>query len=632
VPGREPPRRLARVRPSLACLAASIALATAGRALADPPADGAGLPVAFGADQVRLDPKAQALDVAGHVHVDEPPFHLTSDELRLRRVPIGVALEGDGKVAFCPCFGSPLAVRFQGATVAPPHDLVLRDPVLEVFGVPVAWAPVMWLRSAGRVGLLAPDVEWRGADGLFLGEGIHVPWRDGDLVRGLDVRAGGYVDGGAAAEVRLRTAIAETRAGWDWWRGDAGLTLAANGSTAIVDGGGPESLAWELEALRGGRAVRATSDVGAAAFPFDRARGEAAWQADGWTFASGVRVLAARGGSLLDFGSGGPFLEARRDGSLGDVGAYDMTVEGGAVDGAGLGATSFARGEGGAAVTALAGATATTFALRATGAAAHDGGGTGLDGAAEARLSATAPFERPYPSVDADDPWIHRVAPGFTAAALLDGANGPLLVPAARGATVPNGAAWVAAADFATALGRWGSTDAAEASATGGVVGDRDRTVPVVRARASAGGRWLGLAADFARVFDGTSAGGGGAFIGRLRVGPARSLHLSAHVAERDGVDPVVARAIVDAPLEPSSGFLSAPGWTGGASAGVPLGPRVTLRGGADVDFDARELVAALGAVELHDPCGCVVLRASAAHRIGRDGVDVWLSVDLPRP
>jgi hypothetical protein len=611
----------------------SVALTTAASARADPAADGTDLPVAFGADQVRLDPKAQALDVAGHVHVDEPPFHLTSDELQLRRVPIGVALEGSGTVAFCPCFGSPLAVRFRGATIAPPHDLVLRDPVLEVFGLPVAWAPVIWLRSAGRVGLLAPDVEWRGADGLFVGEGVHIPWREGDVVRGLDVRAGGYVDGGAAAEATLRAAIAETRVGWDWWRGDAGVTLAAHGSTAIVDGGGPESLAWELDALRGARAVRATSDVGAAAFPYDRAQGEEAWRAEGWMFASGVRGLATRGGSLLDFGSGGPFLEARRDGTLGDAGAYDVTVEGGAVDGAGLGATSYARGEAGGAVTALAGASTTTFALRATGAAAHDGAATGLEGAAQARVRTAAPFERPYPSVDVDDPWVHRLEPGLTAAAILDGASGPLLVPAARGATVPNGAAWVAAADVATALGRWGSADAGDASASAGVVGDRDRTLPVARARASIGGRWVGFAADFARVFGGPSEGAaGGAFLGLLRVGPARSFHLSAHVAERDGVDPVVARAIVDAPLEPSSGFLTAPGWTGGASAGVPIGPRITLRGGADVDLDARQLVAALAAVELHDPCGCVVLRASAARRIGRDGVDVWLSVDLPRP
>ena len=61
-----------------------------------------------------------------------------------------------------------------------------------------------------------------------------------------------------------------------------------------------------------------------------------------------------------------------------------------------------------------------------------------------------------------------------------------------------------------------------------------------------------------------------------------------------------------------------------------PLGSRVTTRAGADVDLDARQLVAAVGALELHAPCGCVVVRATASHRIGREGVDVWLTVDLP--
>jgi hypothetical protein len=108
-------------------------------------------------------------------------------------------------------------------------------------------------------------------------------------------------------------------------------------------------------------------------------------------------------------------------------------------------------------------------------------------------------------------------------------------------------------------------------------------------------------------------------------------VNLGAHVAERDGVDPVVARALVDAPLEPASGFLALAGWTGGARLAIPLGSRVTTRAGADMDLDARQLVAAVGALELHDPCGCVVVRATAAHRIGREGVDVWLTVDLPR-
>src|SRR4029077_2833193 len=135
----------------------------AAQTTAEPAETPAPNPVSFGADDVKLDAHSQALDASGNVRVDEPPFHLTSDALRLRRVPIGAELEGDGKLAFCPCLGAPLAVRFTGATVAPPHDVILRNPVLEVFGVPVAWAPVFWLGSPGRPGLLPPDLAWRGA-------------------------------------------------------------------------------------------------------------------------------------------------------------------------------------------------------------------------------------------------------------------------------------------------------------------------------------------------------------------------------------------------------------------------------------------------------------------------------------
>jgi hypothetical protein len=141
----------------------------------------------------------------------------------------------------------------------------------------------------------------------------------------------------------------------------------------------------------------------------------------------------------------------------------------------------------------------------------------------------------------------------------------------------------------------------------------------------------VGLHADFARLLS-PSDTAGGVFIARARVGPGSGLHLTAHVAQRDGVDPIVARALADAPLEPASGFLAAPGWTGGARLGIPLGARITTRGGADVDFEARELVAAVGSLELHDPCNCVVVRATASHRIGRGGVDAWLAVDLPLP
>jgi hypothetical protein len=204
-----------------------------------------------------------------------------------------------------------------------------------------------------------------------------------------------------------------------------------------------------------------------------------------------------------------------------------------------------------------------------------------------------------------------------------------LVIPAGRGMTAPEGGAWVLAAGWDNALGRWGARDSAELDASAGVVGDADHVLPSLRARAAASAPWLGLRADFARVVAGD--GPGGAFVARARVGASAGLHVAVHVAERDGVDPVVARALVDAPLEPASGFLALPGWTGGARLAVPFGSRITTRVGADVDLGSSQLVAALGAIELHDPCGCVVVRATAAHRIGRDGVDVWLTVDLPR-
>jgi hypothetical protein len=114
-------------------------------------------------------------------------------------------------------------------------------------------------------------------------------------------------------------------------------------------------------------------------------------------------------------------------------------------------------------------------------------------------------------------------------------------------------------------------------------------------------------------------------------VGPLASWHLGLNVAGREGIDPVLARALTDAPLPASMGFLAAQGWTGGARVSVPLTDYLTARAGADGDLSAERLLAARGAIEFHDRCGCVVLTANGAGRIGRPGVDVWLTVSLLR-
>jgi hypothetical protein len=607
--------------------------------------------VAFGADQLRFDPTSQEFDVSGNVRVDEPPFHLSSEALRLRRVPIGAEVQGDGKLAFCPCLGTPLAVRFTGATVAPPHDLILRNPVLDVFGVPVAWLPAFWLRSPGRPGLLAPDVEWRGADGFFAGGGIHLPWRSGDTVRGLDLRAGGYAEGGVAVDAALTTSTTETRVTWDRLHAEDGIGVAARGATAIGRPTAEDSVAWDVDALRGARAVRATTDLDAAARPFDRAEAEASWRWEGWTFASGVRWVALRGTDALEQGAAGPVVAIRRSDALGSVGSYDATLEGGqtgAPNGAGAvaspvtGPTTFVRAEGGTTFAARLGPVGAALGVREAGVVSSAGSETGVDAAAQARASLGMPLVRAFASPDDGDPWVHRTEPRLEAAVLGARVSDVFVWPAARGMAIPAGGAWVAGARWDNTLGRTGSRTAFDLDAIAGLVGDAQGTSAALRARAAASGPWVGLVADAARVFGGgaggvgTTAAGegvpgsGGVLVARARIGPETGLNLTAHVAERDGVDPILARALVEAPLEPATGFLAAAGWTGGGRLALPIGSRVTARGGADLDLAARTLVAALGAVELHDPCNCVVVRATVAHRVGRDGIDAWLAVDLP--
>jgi hypothetical protein len=587
------------------------------------------VPVAFSADEVRLDVHAAALAVTGDVRVDEPPFYFTSDALELKRVPIGVELRGRGRLAFCHCLGSPIAVSFSGATVAPPHDTILRNPVLEIFGLPVAWLPLFWLRSTGRVGVLPPDVAWRGRDGLFLGDGVHVPWTQGDRDHGIDVRAGGYVDGGVVVDTALRTPTSATHLRWDRLRGADGVTVDAFGASAVDANAPAESVAWDVHALRGARAVEATSDVDEAARRVDRAQAEAAFRSGGWTIASGVRAAAPRGGEPLDFGAVGPVLVVRRADGLANAGTYEVTLEGGEIAGGGAGSTSFARGNAGALLAGRAGPFGASAAIRAFGDVAQGVGERGWDGTAQVRAAVTLPLARDYASAIESAPWRHRTEPRIEAAVVATRVGDALAVLPGPGTMAPAGRAWIAAAGWSNAVGRFGSGDAAEADVSGGAVGTDARALPAIRARAAIGNPWAALRADFARVF--APAGtGGGAWVASGRVGPATGLHISAHVAERDGVDPVVARALVDPPLEPDSRFLVVSGWTGGARIGLPLGSRVTARGGADVDFGARELVDATGTLEFHDPCGCVVLRANGAYRIGRPGVDVWLAVDVP--
>ena len=60
--------------------------------------------------------------------------------------------------------GTPLTVEFEKAFVAPPGDLIIKSPTLEFYGVPVMHLPWFWLRSDEKLGVLPPDIAYRGKD------------------------------------------------------------------------------------------------------------------------------------------------------------------------------------------------------------------------------------------------------------------------------------------------------------------------------------------------------------------------------------------------------------------------------------------------------------------------------------
>ena len=601
------------------------------------------------ADDVVVDTKLRGLELSGHVRADAPPFHLSSDKLSLRRSSHGLIVEGDGRLAFCPCLGTPVSVRFSGATVAPPGDLFLTNPRLEIFKVPIFWLPVFWLRAPNKFGLLPPEIAWRGADGLFLGAGVHVPWRTSEGQVAVDLRAGGYVQGGLAVDATAATPSTTTRVRFDRLEGSVRPGAAGNGSGLLVDARGAmamgqERVGWDFDLLRGARGVQATSDLDAASRRFDVGQAEVSVTSP-LVIAAGVRTVALRGGELLLSDAAGPYVSIGHDAALGSVGAYDATVDGSVLDRTGAGALALAHGEAGVLLAGRPSVFGLGASLRVAGDAAADGVTSGGDGAALGRVELGLPLVRAFEGADVNDPWRHRLEPVVSASGLASAGDGMLASIASRSVaylaesalplTTPTGAAFVASAGIRTAVGRWARGDGVELEGRLGSVTDSGGvTRGALRWRAAATSRLAALTAEgadlvAAGVAPGVVSGDGHAFLVRGRLGVPDALGITVYVAGRTGVDPVAARLLTDAPLEPASGFLSAEGYSGGVRAGIPWTRFFSTRGGVDVDLSSPALTGAVGTVELRDKCGCFRLRINGAHRIGRDGVDVWATLDL---
>lgn len=586
------------------------------------------------ADNVSFDAKERSLELFGDVRIDSDPFHLRSERIKLSRTKWGIEADGGGRLAFCPCLGTPLTIEFEKAIVAPPGELILQKPKLELYGVPIMYLPWFWLRSAEKVGVLPPDVAYRGRDGFYLGEGVHLPWKDRGARESLDLRGGAYLVGGFVADARLLTPVGATKARWDRLRGHDGLQIDARGAT--------ESVAWDADVLRGRRAVVMTTDLDAAAKPYDRAAAAASTAVGPILTQAGYRAVTRRGGDLERIDASGPFVALRSSGAVIPgardrapwAATWDATVEGGALSSLRTRTVSYARGELGARAATDLGPVIGELSARGAGDLVAEPDRNGRDVAGSARLRFGLPLAHAYAPRDLDphdrnDPVLHVIEP-FAETGILHASGDALLgtLPG-RGLAAVDGTAPITDAGFVTTLGRWARRESLTLGASGGFaydVNDGMRgagTTALLRARGAASMSLVGFDVESGHTKRGH------AVTARARVGRADGLRLRANVAARDGIDPVLARALTDAPLEPSAGFLADTGTTGGATLVVPWTRSITTSIGADGDASARELVAFRGGFDLRDRCGCVTLHANGAHRIGREGVDIWVTLDF---
>ncbi len=580
------------------------------------------------ASSVSFDAGRQEVVLEGDVRVDSPPFHLRSEHVRLRRSGGGpLELEGEGTLGFCPCLGTPLAVTFQGAKIAPPGDLFLERPVLSFFGVPVLWLPAFWLRAPSRPGLLPPDLAYRATDGLYTGLGGHLPWHAGQSA--LDLRGGVYTRGGGTVDARFFGPTSRTHVRLDHLQ-TTGVFVDARGYQASQAPTSTE-LSWDVDAVRGSRALAATTRLDEAAKPWDRAAAEGTLSTSGgWSRLSfGALGAMPRGAALGDLGASGPTLgmaiaHASQDGMWrGSVDTFGAAVS----DPRG---TALSYGTTRAAVEVVGGlgpiVARSTARAEATGTVASDT--TAGVGAAFLRTRLGLPLARTF---GAARDLVHVVEP-FASAGV--GARSPGPVPlglAPLGGDVPDTGSLAASVGARTVLGGAAPSSGALELETsvGGVSLARQQGAPGAFVRITARTHLVGVSTEGAWLFDGLSAESLAYGAGRVRVGAQDGPRLLAHAAFGTARDAFAARRLADTGSDLPAPFLATRTSSVGGRGVLPLARRVSLMAGADADLGERSLLGAFGGIELRDACQCLVLRTFGSRRIGREGADVWLTLDV---
>jgi hypothetical protein len=574
--------------------------------------------VDFEAGSVAIDPEQNALELEQDVAIKVHRYRLTSDRLVLRRTPRGIVVDGDGRVAFCPCPDPPVTVGFTAATVAPPTDLLIENPTLRVGDVPVLWLPYLWLRSPDRLGVLPPRIAWRGDDGLLAGSGVHIPLGELDQAGeadALDLYTSGYLQGGLELDARMTTDGTSTRLRFDHLR----QSLLAGDARGALTGRSGATLGWRLDAIRGERGRRGTISLEEASRRWDRAELAVLGSEHALVVGVGARSIAERGGDLDDLGSGGPVAHVGFGSSIAGVARLDTWLSARSSEQRGRATRSLGEQRAELAIDARPGPLGTELALLEGSLLDSGGDQAGALAWLGGRTRVGLPL---VGELGGRDPIVHRVEPFVRGSGRWATTRGELATaePLDRESVV------AASAGATTSLGRYGARRALRAELEAGAAGPPERIVPAASARAVADAAVAALGSGLEWT---PSDDRGVATSSRVRLGRVDALHVTASADGRGGQPPTLAQLLGGDFDARRAGRFDREGWTLGGELGVPFTPWLASAVAADYDLTGEQLLGVRGTLGYRHPCGCLAALAWAGQRLGRDGLDAWLTLDL---
>jgi hypothetical protein len=293
-----------------------------------------------------------------------------------------------------------------------------------------------------------------------------------------------------------------------------------------------------------------------------------------------------------------------------------------------LGPTHIGRLRAGTTFDARPGPVALDLAVRAIGTAASSSTIEALEALGAARLMLSLPLARTYGGPS--DLVSHVIEPYAAAGALASHTAGAYWSQAEIPLTPMRGELGAVAAGVRTRLGPLDGRTGAELDGALGSVGssaEGANTGPAVLFRAVGSTRWGALLATGGALLSNVP---GFATVTRLRVGSDDTIAVHAKLAGRTTIEPLAARALsLGSELEPEGPWFATPGWTAGGEIGAHPLRDFGVSLGTDIDLTARTWLAERARISYTHTCRCLSVSALGAHRIGRDGVDVWFLVDL---